>query len=343
MKYRQLGRTGLLVSRMSLGTNTFGGAESERWAKLGGLDRKSATAIVAACVEAGVNLIDTADVYGFGESETRVGEALRDLKLKRSEVVIVTKVGLRMGPKPNEVGLSRAHITASLEASLKRLGTDHVDIYMMHRFDPLTPLEESLRAIDDLVRAGKVRYVGCSNFSAWHVMKGLGISAREALARFEVLESHYSLATRDLEREVVPMLESEQVGLMVWGPLLGGFLTGKYRRDGTGPDGTRLAGKPNAPVDVERVHDIIDVARKVAAGKGVPVGHVALAWLLHRPAVTSVVVGARTAAQIQENLGALEVALAPEDLALLDKASALTPEYPGWMHARFAPDRPMPD
>ncbi|MFO1189250.1 MAG: aldo/keto reductase [Alphaproteobacteria bacterium] len=342
MQFNLLGRTGLIVSRLCLGTNTFGGDKSGRYATLGALDQKTASAIVGRAIESGINFIDTANVYANGGSELRVGQALRDLGIPRHSLVVATKVGLRMGPGHNAVGLSRAHIMAEADASLKRLATDYIDVYMLHRFDPLTPLDESLRALDDLVQGGKVRCVACSNFAAWQVMKGLGISERDRLARFEAVEAHYSIASRDIERELVPMMQDQRVGLMVWGPLVGGLLSGKIGRDGKGPGGTRLAGGVTTPVDLPRAFDIIDAMRPIAAAHGVSLARVALAWLLHQPWVSSVLFGATSVEQVEDNIAAADVRLTAADLAALERASALRTEYPAWMQKRLNADRPAP-
>lgn len=342
MKYKLLGRTGLIVSHLCLGTNTFGGDKSGRYAALGALDQPTANAIVKRALDAGINFIDTANVYSNGGSEQRVGQALKDLGIRRPDVVVATKVGLRMGPGRNAVGLTRAHIMAEAEASLKRLALDYVDIYMVHRFDPFTPLDESLRALDDLVRAGKVRYVACSNFAAWQVMKAIGLSERGRLARFEAVEAHYSIASRDVERELVPMIEDQQLGLMVWGPLVGGLLAGKVGRDGKGPSGSRLAGGITTPIDQERAFAIIDAMRPIAKAHGMTVARVALAWLLHQPWVTSVLFGATSVPQVEDNVQASDVTLTADELATLEKVSAIRLEYPAWMQKRVNADRPAP-
>lgn len=342
MHYKLLGRTGLIVSHMCLGTNTFGGERSGRYGALGALAQEPANAIVKRAIEVGINFIDTANVYSQGGSESRVGRAMKDLAIPRDSVVIATKVGLRMGSDRNAVGLSRAHIMAQIDASLARLGTDYVDVYMVHRFDPLTPLEETLRALDDLVRAGKARYLACSNFAAWQVMKGLGISAREGLARFEAVEVHYSIASRDAERELVPMIRDQELGLMIWGPLVGGFLSGKYGRDGKGPGGTRLEGGITTPIDQAKGFDIIDAMRPIAAAHGASIARVALAWLLHQPWVTSVIFGATAVAQVEDNAEASALHLTPDELATLEAASAMRVEYPAWMQKRLDADRPEP-
>jgi aryl-alcohol dehydrogenase-like predicted oxidoreductase len=327
MRYRKLGRSGLLVSELCLGTNTFGGADNRFWKHYGGLDQAAVNAVVAAAVEGGVNFIDTADGYSMGESEIRVGQALRELKLDRDALVVCTKGGMSVTPGPNGGGASRAHIIHACENSLKRLGLDHVDLYMLHMFDPVTPLDETLRAMDDLVRAGKVRYLGCSNLYAWEVMKALGISRHEGLARFEVVESHWSIATREVERELVPMARSEGVGVMAWGALLGGVLSGKYQRDGSSDQPGRFGGKLSPLLDAAKVHDIVDVLREVAAAHGATAADVALAFLLRQKAVSSVIFGATRPEQVAANLKAGELALSDEEYARLDAASALKPEF----------------
>jgi aryl-alcohol dehydrogenase-like predicted oxidoreductase len=336
MRYKRIGTSGLAVSELCLGTNTFGGGKQEFWKTLGGLEQDAVNAIVAHACEAGINFIDTANTYSQGESEERVGQAIKDLKLRREDLVIATKIGGRVGPGPNAAGASRSHLLAEVENSLRRLKVDYLDICMLHFFDPATSLEESLRTLDRLVRDGKVRYLGCSNFAAWETMKALGLSEREGLERFEMVESHWSLATRELEREVVPLVLDQKLGLLVWGPLLGGLLTGKFSRDGARPAEGRSAGQIPPVLSREKVFDVVDTLRAVATPRGVTPGHIALAWLLHQPAVTSVLFGSRSVAQVADNLKAVEIKLSPEELAALDRATALTPDYGSWLvqHAR---------
>jgi aryl-alcohol dehydrogenase-like predicted oxidoreductase len=337
MKYRALGRTGLSVSEICLGTMTFAGRGF--WKVVGTLDLKAATALLERSLAAGVNFIDTADVYAEGESERLLGQALRDLGARREELVIATKVRGRTGPGPNDVGLTRKHILASAEASLKRLQTDYIDLYQIHGFDPLTPLDETLRALDNLVERGLVRYIGCSNLAAWHIMKALGLSERLQLARFESLQAYYSIAGRELEREIVPLLEDQRLGLMVWSPLAGGLLSGKFSREGGGPADARRSSFDFPPVDKERGFAIVDAMRPIAAAHGVSVARVALAWLLHQPAVTSVIIGAKTTGQLEDNLAAAELSLGAEELSQLGSVSALRSEYPRWMIERQGGDR----
>jgi len=341
MKYNLLGRTGLLVSEICLGTMTFGG-RGEIWQKIGQLDQAAATELVRTSIDAGVNFFDTADVYSEGDSERMLGQAFKDLGIARRDVVVATKVRARMGPGPNAVGLSRGHILDAVKDSLDRLGTDHIDLYQIHGIDPVTPIDETLRALDDLVRSGVVRYIGCSNLMAWQIMKALGISAREGLARFETVQAYYSLASRELERETIPMMAEERLGLMVWSPLAGGLLSGKFRRDGAGPNDARRNSFDFPPVDREHALDVVDAIRPIAERNNVSVARVALAWLLHQNCVMSVIVGAKTAEQLNDNIAAARLTLSPDDLAALNAASALAPEYPRWMLERQSAGRIPP-
>ena len=329
MKYKQLGRTGLLVSELCLGTMTFGGKGF--WTVIGQLPQDAANDLIDRALDAGINFIDTANVYSEGESEKILGKALGK---RRTEIVLATKVLGRMGPGPNETGLSRAHIMQAVEDSLTRMGTDYIDLYQIHGFDALTPMEETLRALDDLVHSGKVRYIGCSNLAAWQLMKSLWISDKYNLHRFESLQAYYTIASRDLERELVPLLEDQNLGMMVWSPLAGGLLTGKFDREGKGPGNARRANFDFPLVDKERAFDLVDVMREIANDKNVTVAQVALSWLLHQPVVTTVIIGAKTPEQLTDNLAAPDVQLSPEDLARLKDASELPPEYPGWMLTR---------
>ncbi|QVQ26846.1 aldo/keto reductase [Achromobacter deleyi] len=333
MRYKKFGSTGLFVSELCLGTMTFGG-EGELWSKIGNLQQEDANRLVGRALDAGVNFIDTADVYSEGHSEIITGQALRDLKVARDDVVVATKVFGPTGAGVNARGNSRFHILDSVKKSLSRLQLDHIDLYQIHGFDPATPVEETVRALDNLVQHGHVRYVGVSNWAAWQIMKALGIAERLGLARFESLQAYYTIAGRDLERELVPMLQSEGVGLMVWSPLAGGLLSGKYGRDGQAEAGSRRAAFDFPPVDQDRAYDSIDALRRVADARGVSVAQVALAWLLHQQVVTSVIIGAKRVDQLEDNLAATGIKLTQEELATLDKVSALPPEYPGWMHVR---------
>jgi aryl-alcohol dehydrogenase-like predicted oxidoreductase len=337
MKYRALGRTGLFVSEICLGTMTFGGRGF--WQTIGQLDQAEATALVRAALEAGVNFFDTADVYSEGESERLLGRALKDVGANRADMVIATKARGRTGPGPNAVGLSRGHIMTAVKESLARLDTDYIDLYQIHGADMATPIDETLRALDDLVHGGLVRYIGCSNLMAWQIMKGLGLSAARDWSRFESVQAYYSIASRDIEREIVPVLTAEELGLMVWSPLAGGLLSGKFKREGAGPNNARRTSFDFPPVDRDRAFAIIDVMRPIAERHGVSVARVALAWLLHQKHVTSVIIGAKHVEQLQDNIAASELRLGEDELAALDKASALKPEYPRWMIDRQNAER----
>ena len=314
---------------------TFGG-KGGIFEMIGGLPQHDVDTLVGNSLDAGVNFIDTANIYSYGESETMTGKALGS---KRKDVVIATKAFGRMGQGANQVGLSRLHIMHSVEASLERLNTDYIDLYQIHGFDPLTPLEETLSALTDLVRQGKVRYIGCSNLAAWHVMKAQGISELKHLEKFITLQAYYSLVGRELEREIVPMLLDQKIGLLPWSPLAGGFLTGKFTRAGASDNAARRAKFTFPPVNLEKGYDIIDTLAAVGARRNATIAQVALAWLLYQPSVTSVIIGARNAAQLKDNLGAVDVKLEAEDLKQLDEVSKLTPEYPGWMFGTQGGDR----
>ena len=333
MRNKPLGRTGLFVSELCLGTMTFGGG-GELWSKIGALQQADADRMLGQALDAGINFIDTADVYAGGLSEQITGQALKNLKVARENVVVATKVFGDTGPGPNARGASRGHIVDGVKASLKRLQLDHIDLYQIHGFDPATPIEETVRALDHLVRQGHVRYVGVSNWAAWQITKALGIAERLGLSRFESLQAYYTVAGRDLERELIPMLKSEGVGLMVWSPLAGGLLSGKYGRGLANEEGSRRTLFDFPPVNRERAYDCIDVMRPIAQAKCVPVAQIALAWLLHQPQVTSVIIGAKRPEQLADNLGATGVVLSADELQRLDQASRLPPEYPGWMFER---------
>ena len=339
MKYNQLGRTGLFVSEICLGTMTFGGnADAGMWKAIGELQQDEVDPIVERALKAGVNFIDTADVYSFGASEALLGQALQNLGVKRKDVVIATKFYSEMGPGPNDRGASRGHIVDSVQSSLERLQTDHIDLYQIHATDPVTPIDETLRALDDLVRQGLVRYFGVSNWAAWRIAKALGISEAKGYGRFETLQAYYSIAGRDLERELVPMIQEETLGLMVWSPLAGGLLSGKYGPGSNPNEGRRIA-FDFPPVDKDRAWKCVEVMRKVGEAHGVSVARVALAWLLHKKHVMSVITGAKTVEQLDDNLAAVDLVLSGEEMARLDAVSALPSEYPGWMLERQARNR----
>ncbi len=334
MRYRLFGRTGLYVSELCFGAMTFGGKGF--WQAVGRTPQDEADRLVALAIESGINFFDTADVYSEGESEKILGRALGE---RRKDVILATKVRGRVGPGANQLGLSRRHILESIEGSLKRLGTDHVDLYQIHGVDAVTPLDETLRALDDIVRSGKARYVGCSNVAAWQIAKANGLAAQHGWERFESLQAYYTIAGRDLERELVPVLHDQQMGLMVWSPLAGGLLSGKFSRDGKGPEGTRRAVFDFPPVDRDRAFACVDAMRKVGDAHGVSVARVALAWLLAKPVVSAIIVGAKNEEQLRDNLAATDLALTTEELAELDKVSALPAEYPGWMFERQGSER----
>ena len=338
MKYKTLGNTGLLVSQLCLGTMTFGG-RSGVYKHIGNVDQAGADELVKASLDAGINFFDTADVYSGGESEATLGQSFKNLGIARTDFVLATKVYSRMGHGRNDVGASRGHIMDAVEASLRRLGTDHIDLYQIHATDTITPIEETLRALDDLIRQGKVRYVGVSNWQAWRIATALGRSSRLNLARFDTLQAYYSIAGRDLERELGPLLETEKMGLLVWSPLAGGLLSGRFDRENQSPEGSRRSSFDFPLVDKERTWNIIDVIRPIAAAHGCSPARVALAWLLSRPVVTSVIVGAKRLSQLEDNIAAVDVTLSEEEIGKLDVVSQLPPEYPGWMLATQGADR----
>lgn len=358
MRYRKLGRTGLVVSEMCLGTMTFGG--DDFWKVMGALQQEPSDALVRSAFDAGVNFFDTADVYSSGQSEIILGKAVKNLGVGRDEVVIATKAFGRFftpaavaGTSPealqaaharrnkshNTWGLSRKHLFDAVDASLKRLDMDHIDLYQIHGFDPVTPLEETLGALDDIVKSGRVRYIGLCNLAAWQIAKALGISAKEHLARFESAQMYYTIAGRDLEREVAPLCVDQQLAILPWSPLAGGFLSGKYQRTGGGANDGRRTTFDFPPVDKERGFNCIDAMKPMAEKRETSIASVALAWLLHKPWVTSVIIGAKNPEQLAQNIAAVEVKLSKEEMQALDTVSALPREYPGWMHERQSADR----
>ena len=338
MDYKQLGNTGLLVSRLCLGTMTFSDG-SGVYAHIGNVGQAGADDLVKAAIEAGINFFDTADIYTNGQSEQILGQSFRNLGLARGDVVLATKGYMRMGPGRNAVGASRKHIVEAVDASLKRLGTDYIDLYQIHQSDSITPIEETLRALDDLVRHGKIRYIGCSNWPVWKIATAFGVSERLNLARFETVQAYYSLAGRDVEREMIPLLDHQRGGLLVWSPLAGGLLSGKYDRHNQTPEGARRSGFDFPIVDKPRAWDIIDALRPVAQAHETSVARVALAWLLSRRTVTSVIVGAKRLEQLQDNIAAADLKLSDGDLAALETVSELPAEYPGWMVDTQGADR----
>jgi aryl-alcohol dehydrogenase-like predicted oxidoreductase len=339
VEYRTLGASGLRISVLTMGTMTFGGKGG--FANVGSTGVDEARRQVELCLEAGVNLIDTADVYSDGLSEEILGEVLRG---RRDEVLVATKVRMAMGPGPNDAGLSRHHILSGCEASLRRLGTDHIDLYQVHEWDGQTPLEETLEALDLLVQAGKVRYVGASNYAGWQLMKALGTAERTGLPRFVSEQIYYSLQARDAEYELIPAAVDQGLGVLVWSPLAGGLLSGKYRRDQRPSEGSRQLTDWNEPpvYDQERLYDTVEVLLAIGADRGVSAAQVALAYLIGKPAVTSVVVGARTTEQLTDNLAAADLVLSAEEREQLDKASAPPLIYPYWHQAKTASDRLSP-
>ncbi len=330
MEYKTLGNTGLLVSTLCFGTMTFHGGTG-MFKAIGSVDQGGADELIKASIDSGINFFDTADVYSEGESEKTLGQSLRNLNIARKDVVIATKVFGRVGPGRNDVGASRGHIMDAVEASLTRLQTDHIDLYQIHGNDTITPVEETLRALDTLVQQGKVRYIGVSNWQAWKIAKALGISEFKNLARFDTLQAYYSIAGRDLERDLVPLLEAEKTGLLVWSPLAGGLLSGKFSRENQKPEGSRRSEFDFPLVDKERTWKILDVMTPIAKAHDCSPARVSLAWLLTKPVVTSIIIGAKRLDQLQDNLAAVDLKLTPDEIKQLDDVSALPPEYPGWM------------
>ena len=330
MKYNTLGRTGLLVSELCLGTMTFAKSGGV-WRSIAGVEQQLADRLLKQSFDSGINFVDTADIYSEGESEKVLAQAIRNVGIARKDIIIATKVFGRTGPGRNDVGASRGHIMNAVEASLERLQTDYIDLYQIHGSDSVTPIQETLRALDTLVSQGKVRYIGCSNWYAWEIMKALGISHAEHLAKFDTLQAYYSIAGRDLEREIVPLLKDQGTGLLVWSPLAGGLLSGKYSREHQKPEGSRRSEFDFPLVDKERAWRILDVMRPIAQAHNIGVATVALAWILAKPFVTSVIIGAKRTEQLLENLSAVDLELTHDEMEQLDQVSQLPPEYPGWM------------
>lgn len=339
MEYRPLGKTGLRVSTICLGTMTYGSDKNAFWKQIGTLGVEETAQHLSRSFEAGVNFIDTANVYHVGVTEEIVGEAFKRTSADRSKIVFATKVRGSMGEGPNETGLSRTHIFNQVEESLKRLQLDYIDLYQIHGFDPLVPIEETLRALDELVGSGKVRYIGLCNLPAWRIMQALSISEKYGWNRFESLQMYYSIAGRDIEREVVPLALEENLAVLPWSPLAGGFLTGKFKRDQAGPTGSRRSDFDFPPIDRERAFSCVDVMEEIASSKKASVAQVALAWTLAQPGITSVIIGAKSMEQLEANLGSVELKLSSEELSQLDEVSRLPAEYPGWMVERQSADR----
>ncbi len=331
MRYNTLGHTGLLVSESCLGTMTFSEASESIWKSIAGVNQTAADQLLKTSIDAGINFVDTADVYSAGKSETILGQSLRNLGIARKDLVIATKAYGRTGPGRNDVGASRGHILDAVEASLKRLSTDYIDLYQIHATDLVTPIEETLRALDTLVQHGKVRYTGVSNWHAWRIQKALSFSEHKNLAKFDTLQAYYSIAGRDLEREIIPLLEDSKTGLLVWSPLAGGLLSGKFSREHQKPEGSRRSEFDFPIVDKDRTWRILDVLTPIAKSHNVSVATVTLAWTLAKPFVTSVIIGAKKHNQLVENLAATDLQLTPDEIRQLDEVSALPPEYPGWM------------
>ena len=355
MRYKQLGKTGLVVSEVCFGTMTFGG--DGFWKVIGTQDQKDADQLVQTAIDGGVNFFDTADIYSNGQSEKILGAALKNLSIARDEVVIATKAhgrvveGLQTNPNelktrvgkreslPNLSGQSRKYLLHAVDRSLDRLNTDYIDLYQVHGFDPVTPLEETLETLDAIVKSGKVRYIGLCNHAAWQIMKGLSISDKNGLSRWSSLQMYYSMAGRDIEREVVPLAQDQNLAILPWSPLAGGLLSGKFSRSNTNPENARRANFDFPPVNRERAYDCIDVLENMAKERNCSVARVALAWVMQKPFITSTIIGAKRIEQLNDNLAATELKLTQEEIQKLDEVSALPREYPGWMLQRMGADR----
>ena len=331
MRYRLLGHTGLYVSELCLGTMTFGAQGF--WQVMGGLQQIDVNTLVKESFNAGINFYDTANVYSLGQSEQLLGEAIRQVGLPRDEIIVATKSTGIVDESPNGRGQSRFHIFNAVDASLKRLQLDHIDLYQIHGFDPLTPFEESLSALNDLVRAGKIRTLGLCNLAAWQIMKALSISRHNHWAEFASVQAYYSIAGRDLEREVMPLVEDQKLGLMIWSPLAGGYLSGKFRRNSLTPDESRRSTFDFPPIDKEKAFACIDAMEPIAKNHGVSIAQVALAWILSKRSVSTIIIGARKLEQLKDNIASTKLTLNEDELQSLDAVSALAPEYPGWMLA----------
>ena len=331
MKYNQLGNTGLLVSELCLGTTTFGGSNGENWAEIGKVQQADANQLVKAAIDAGINFIDTADVYSLGECEQILGQSLRDTGINRQDVVIATKVRSKMGEGPNDGGLSRYHVFNALDQSLQRLQMDHIDLYYVHGEDLFTPVEEVVETLHDLVQSGKVRYVGVCNWRAYKVAQALGVADRHGWKRFSALEYFYSAACRDVESEIIPLAQEQQLAVMPWSPLAGGFLTGKYTRDKEKAGNSRRDTFDFPPIDKEKAYAIVDVMQRIADAHQATVAEVALAWVRLQPGVTSTIMGVKRIDQLTSNLASATLALTTDDMRAINEASQRPVRYPEWM------------
>jgi aryl-alcohol dehydrogenase-like predicted oxidoreductase len=342
MRYHLLGQTGLYVSELCLGTMTYGG-NGGIWEAIGKLQQDAVNEQVKFAVDAGINFIDTANVYATGKSESLLGQALKTLGLRRDQLIVATKASGSMDDSPNGRGQSRYHLFNQIDGSLKRLQLEYIDLYQLHSFDPLTPFEESMSALNDLVRSGKVRYIGVSNMAAWQVMKSLAVSERLNLSKFVSLQAYYTIAGRDLERELVPLIQDQKLGLMVWSPLAGGLLSGKFSSaEDKGPAGARRVAFDFPLVDKVRAFKCVDAMRPMASARKISVAQIALAWLLAKPFVTSVIIGAKSMDQLRDNVDSTRVRLDDAEIKQLDEISALPAEYPGWMLAYQGQARAKP-
>lgn len=329
MKYRLLGNTGLYVSELCLGTMTFGAQGF--WEVMGGLKQAAVNELVKTAFDSGINFIDTANVYSLGQSEALLGQAIKDCGLPRDQLIIATKSTGIMDESPNGRGQSRFHIFNEVDASLKRLQLDHIDLYQLHGFDPLTPFEQTLSALNDLVRMGKIRYIGLCNMAAWQIMKALAVSRQKQYNEFVSVQSYYSIAGRDIEREVVPLIEDQKLGLMVWSPLAGGYLSGKFAKDAPSPEGARRSSFDFPPINKNKAHDCLEAMTPIAKDHGVSIAQVALSWILSKGVVSSVIIGARNLEQLRDNLNSSRLQLTESEINTLDQISQLPSEYPGWM------------
>lgn len=339
MQYNLLGDTGLLVSELCFGTMTFGGQNAGIWENIGKLQQQEVNTMMKSVIDAGINFIDTANVYSFGQSEQLLGQSLKDLGIPRDEVVIATKVRGRMNEKPNSVGLSRYHIFNSVDASLQRLQSDHIDVLYVHGVDKLTPVEEIMRSLNDIVASGKVRYIAVCNWPAWMVMKAQGIAKQHGWSKFIGMQYYYSVASRDIEREIIPLAQDQHLAVFPWSPLAGGFLSGKYTRDSAKAGGARRDTFDFPPINKEKAYNIIDVMAQIGKKHNVSVAQIALAWVRMQPGITSTIIGAKSPEQLQQNIDSTKFALDADDLAKIGEISLLAPEYPGWMVDRQSGDR----